>query len=275
MKVIYDIGANNGDDIQYYLKKADRVVAVEANPSLCDIIRTKFRSEIANGTLVVENCVLTPHKEQGTIPFYIHTKYHGLSQVSRPKNNQSDYEKVLLPRRSVESLFAKHGYPHYVKIDVEGYDHVILRSMFANSIFPQYISAESHVIEVFLLLSCSGRYNHFKLVEGYSVPDKYGQHIITTIRGAETYSFPMYSSGPYGEDLDGEWMPAKRLFKLLTSQGLGWKDIHAMNQDLPASTFKEAKIKYYRLKLQWIASRIRIKLSKIFARLGVGLFRLG
>jgi hypothetical protein len=35
-KVIHDIGANNGDDIPYYLKKADIVVAVEADPVLCD-----------------------------------------------------------------------------------------------------------------------------------------------------------------------------------------------------------------------------------------------
>ena len=34
MKIIYDIGANNGDDIGYYLKKADQVIAVEANPDL-------------------------------------------------------------------------------------------------------------------------------------------------------------------------------------------------------------------------------------------------
>jgi hypothetical protein len=32
MKIIYDLGANNGDDIPYYLLKADTVVAVEANP---------------------------------------------------------------------------------------------------------------------------------------------------------------------------------------------------------------------------------------------------
>jgi len=31
-RIIYDFGANTGNDIPYYLKKADVVVAVEANP---------------------------------------------------------------------------------------------------------------------------------------------------------------------------------------------------------------------------------------------------
>jgi hypothetical protein len=45
-KVIYDFGSNNGDDIPYYLKKSDLVVAVEADPLLCDHIKTRFSNEI-------------------------------------------------------------------------------------------------------------------------------------------------------------------------------------------------------------------------------------
>ena len=43
-KIIYDFGANNGDDIPYYLMKADEVIAVEANPKLCDVIKNRFSS---------------------------------------------------------------------------------------------------------------------------------------------------------------------------------------------------------------------------------------
>jgi hypothetical protein len=59
-KIIYDFGSNNGDDIPYYLRKADIVVAVEANPSLCIEIEKKFVSELRDGKLFIENCVLTP-----------------------------------------------------------------------------------------------------------------------------------------------------------------------------------------------------------------------
>jgi hypothetical protein len=47
-KIIYDFGANNGDNIQYYLLKSDLLVAIEANPELCDFIRKKFKQEIDN-----------------------------------------------------------------------------------------------------------------------------------------------------------------------------------------------------------------------------------
>ena len=45
-KIIYDIGSNNGDDIPYYLLKSDLVIAIEANPKLCDLIQKKFSKEI-------------------------------------------------------------------------------------------------------------------------------------------------------------------------------------------------------------------------------------
>ena len=51
-KVIYDLGSNNGDDIPYYLLKSDVVVAVEANPILCEQIKAKFKYEIQAGRIV-------------------------------------------------------------------------------------------------------------------------------------------------------------------------------------------------------------------------------
>ena len=41
-KIIYDLGSNNGDNIPYYLLKSDLVIAVEANPKLCEIIKKKI-----------------------------------------------------------------------------------------------------------------------------------------------------------------------------------------------------------------------------------------
>lgn len=70
-KIIYDFGANTGENLPYYLKKADLVVAVEANPSLCVGIREKHCNEIQKGRLVVENCVITTEKKAKVVPFYI------------------------------------------------------------------------------------------------------------------------------------------------------------------------------------------------------------
>jgi hypothetical protein len=56
--VIYDFGANNGDDIPYYLKKAELVVAVEANPSLCQKIEE--RAGLANSDRVLSGGSVLP-----------------------------------------------------------------------------------------------------------------------------------------------------------------------------------------------------------------------
>ena len=58
-KIIYDLGAGIGSNIPYYLLKADTVVAVEANPRLCQIIKNKFDKEISKKNLIVENSVVT------------------------------------------------------------------------------------------------------------------------------------------------------------------------------------------------------------------------
>lgn len=46
MRVICDVGANNGDNIPYYLHKADRVVAIEANPDLVSGMQKRALQEI-------------------------------------------------------------------------------------------------------------------------------------------------------------------------------------------------------------------------------------
>ena len=46
MAMIYDIGANNGDDIPCYPMKADKVVAVEASQALARTIAGRFAAGI-------------------------------------------------------------------------------------------------------------------------------------------------------------------------------------------------------------------------------------
>jgi len=83
-KIIYDFGANIGDNLNYYLKKADLTVAVEANPSLIALMQDKFKDSIENGTLILLNYVLNTEDSTDPVPFYIHKKYNVLSQFSPP-----------------------------------------------------------------------------------------------------------------------------------------------------------------------------------------------
>ncbi len=245
-KIIYDFGSNNGDDIPYYLKKADIVVAVEANPNLVQIIRDRFSSEIDACKLFVENCVLTAEEDNKNVPFYLHKHGHVLSQFLKPDDSKIiDFDEVSLPSKSAKSIIQKYGKPFYIKIDIEGYDQEILRSLFESGIYPDFISSESHSIEVFSLLVATNYYKSFNLVDGPTVPVMYQKCVIKTIDGRfETYSFPIHSAGPFGEDIIGDWMSADNFFEFLALEKLGWKDIHATNI-IPPNVDKKIYFKDY------------------------------
>jgi FkbM family methyltransferase len=233
-RTIYDFGANNGDDVAYYLRKAERVVAVEANPLLAEQIRRRFADAIGAGRLVVESCAVTVEASAEAAPFYVHRTNHVLSQFPPPAPQLIDqFDKILTPSANVVDLIRRHGAPHYVKIDIEHYDQAILKALFLNGIFPPYISAESHSIDVFALMVALGDYQAFKLVDGRSVPQRYRNATIRTLDGEAKHDFPEHSAGPFGCDVSGPWMTRNNFFRVLGFAGLGWKDIHASRVDAP------------------------------------------
>ena len=260
--VIYDFGANNGDDIPYYLKKADLVVAVEANPALCQAMRNRFATELAADRLRIENCVLVAQSDAASaqeVPFHLHKRHHVLGQFPQPEATVlADYDRVLLPAQSALAILQRHGPPHYLKLDIEGYDEVILRELLSNNIRPAYLSAEFSSVRVFALLAGLGDYAAFKLVEGKTVADTFRNHPIRTGAGNELYSFPTHSAGPFGDDLPGPWLNADDFFPLLAAKGTGWRDIHATSLVQPAAS---SRAQTRRRNLRHIRGWLRAKLD--------------
>lgn len=209
MRIIYDFGAHNGNDIPYYLSKADKVVAVDANEELVLGMRNRFADQISQGKLVVEHCALVTTDEK-TVDFYIHSN----DVLSSLKSIDDGCVLHRVPARNVVDLVAEHGNPYYIKIDIEFFDHIILECLLKNNIKPQYISAEAHNIDVFCLLVAIGGYDKFKLVDGRTVNEVYPE-------------FEFHAAGPFGEDIHGEWMDKNTFFDHLAKNQLGWKDIHA------------------------------------------------
>jgi FkbM family methyltransferase len=241
-KIIYDFGSNNGDNIPYYLLKSDLVVAVEANPKLCEIIKKKFIKEITNGKLVVENCIVTVLSGNKNRDFYLNLHHHVLSQFLRPNKNILDqFLKVKLPSRNIISILKDYGEPYYIKIDLEHYDAYVLKELFLRRIYPQYLSVECHSRKILDIIVQNGKYRSFKLVDGGQVPWKYKNRIINNIK----YSFPAHSAGPFGNDIDGQWMRKKNFLFLLSVVGFGWKDIHCSLEDKPSKYYLPIQIIFY------------------------------
>jgi len=264
LKYIYNFGANIGEDIPYYLKKGDVVIAVEANPILCREIRERFHNEINQSRLFVENCVLTSDQYYGEVPFYLHKQSHIISQFPKPERSEiENFREVLLPSKTAVDIIKRYGPPYYIKIDLENYDHVILRDLFKNKIYPDWISAESHTIEVFCLLVASNVYQSFNLVDGPYNEIKFKNFPIKTNSGIENYSFPGNSSGPFGEDLITPWMTANNFFEFLAFEKLGWKDIHATR--LPIAD-NHCRISFNKYCQSYILRKITPKILRRFIK---------
>ena len=153
--------------------------------------------------------------------------------------NEESFTKTRVKAISAASLIKSYGSPYYAKIDIEKYDETILTAFAENKISPPYLSAESHTIGVFALLSEKLPYRSFKLVDGNSVSRVYENTLLYSpiLDKHVVYSFPHHSAGPFGNDVHGEWMDKGTLLKTLAMHGLGWKDIHASTEDNPTLNF--------------------------------------
>jgi len=240
--VIYDFGMNNGDDVEYYLMKGARVVGVEANRSLCELVERRFADAIERGKLIVLNVALSDQESSELIPFYVHRTNHVLSQLQRPSEATLDqFDEVKVECRTPTSIVREFGDPAYIKIDIEGADLAVLEDLSAAGILPPEISAESHSVAIFARLVANG-YRSFNLVDGPSVGKMYGRATIETPDGRKPYRFKAHSAGPFGDDIRTPWEDPDTFFYTLAAAGLGWKDIHASRVIAPVPSASGAKI---------------------------------
>lgn len=218
--LVYDFGANRGANLPYYLRQGFRVVAVEANPSLAHALSTRYAGD---PRVTVVGACLAP-EARPAVPFWVHRQIDKVSTMIRPEDPDA-FDQILVDTVTPAALFAAHGDPYYVKIDLEGADTAILRA-----VLPEggqrvpYLSVEVHDPEPIAWLMAAG-YTQFKLVEGRYAHLPY--YRLPATDSAPAYAFPQgESAGPFGEDIPGPWHSAPALFATLRDAGLGWKDVH-------------------------------------------------
>lgn len=225
--LIYDVGMHNGDDTAYYLMKGAKVIAVEADPALCVSARERFASEIARNTLTILNVAVSD--KEGEADFFINE--NSTVQNSLHGHERPGFKKVRVETFRLSTLFQTHGIPDFAKIDVERYDHIILRDLRVTGCLPPHLSVEAHNFEVVREFLKSD-FEKFRLMRGNHVARRFANHKVKTLDGIEKYSFPNHSSGPFGEDFSDPWVSAETMVAgwLLRASltGPGWYDIHAM-----------------------------------------------
>jgi FkbM family methyltransferase len=239
--LIYDVGMNNGDDTAYYLAKGFRVVAIEADPFLVQDVSPRFQQEITAGRLTILNVGVSD--AEGTFPFYVCDTHREWStfDVAAAEDKGVSFRQIDVRCRRFRSVLDEFGAPYYLKLDIEGNEIHCLKDLNPNDL-PDYISFEktgTYDLESLKLLQRFG-YTGFKLISQHEfLPVEYppsgelihyermrdvreNRNLIYRIvrklggvrlsrfanptRYRPEWTFPLGSSGAFGEDTPGRWL---------------------------------------------------------------------
>ncbi len=268
--LIYDVGANDGSDTDYYLRQGYTVVSIEADPTLAARLNIRFEAERAAGRLIVLNVAVT-ETDQEKVDFYV-SKDDWKSSLIRGmvETDGVNIDPVEVTGRSLGSLFDEFGVPWYCKIDIEGYDARAIAGLATYEGRPPHISCETSggsIGEVYLdndllypaldALASAG-YSKFKLVDQeslvvlsaenhYAFLHKWSTRVRTKLqrwsgRPTPRYNNRLYqlkdgspagdsSSGAFGEALRGEWHDYDATKRLLTYHFIDYYN-HTKNKQL-------------------------------------------
>lgn len=126
----FDVGANVGNRVDPLLKIGARVVAVEPQESCYKYLKYKFGKRI--------EVVTKGLGESETVKDFHLSQYSAVSSFSKDwiKSVKDDRFKgntwnkiVKVEMTTLDKLIEKFGVPVFIKIDVEGYEHEVLKGL--------------------------------------------------------------------------------------------------------------------------------------------------
>lgn len=232
-RLIFDLGMNNGDDTAHYLAQGFDVVALDANPTLCEKAASRFAAETARCRLTILNAAIADKEGEATFYVNLDNDHWSSLDIGWAGREASRCREIKVRCVTLAGLFAEFGVPHYLKVDVEGVDLMVLEQLRGHDLLPRYTSVEDcrfgpRFIEI--LASCG--YDGFKLLDQSTV-----SRMVNRTTGLP---FPAGSSGPFGDDVPGDWLSHEDMMTLYSSTvrdrdgnrlapRTHWWDIHCTN----------------------------------------------
>lgn len=220
-KTVFDLGMNDGQDTRHYLEFGYNVVAVEADPYLCEQVTKELHSYIENGRLEVLNTAIAD--TTGYITFYINKNMNHWSSTIKEfatKNGTMECSEIVVPTTTLNTIIKDKGCPEYIKCDIEGMDLTAINQLSFEKIVPQYFSVED----------CRLGFNYVEILHSI------GYEYFTIV---DQSSLPKGSSGNFGLFLTQSWETYNKFLVTYENTVRGrdlrrkspsniWWDIHCM-----------------------------------------------
>lgn len=245
---IFDIGMYDGSDTAYYLECGYNVIAVEANSEFVDRAERRFAGEIASGQLTCVNAAISPNGDKVDLNLAWDTPASN-SLFSDRMARRRPACVITVPGATLHQLFERFGVPDYLKVDIEGADHLCVLSL-TPEMHPKFLSFEvgDDVDRLLSHVETIG-FGRFKVINQSSFRNlsnqrclydrvahrlmRYmGYHEPLMVRRAGRFFSTGRSSGPVPWHSDGPWRSGDatraQLYEARTSDTLtGAYDIHA------------------------------------------------
>jgi len=136
--LVFDVGANHGNRTKIFLRLSDNVISIEPNPKLANKLKQKYKTKIT----VVQKAL---GKEVGFIDLYINdadvlstTSKSFIESAKRTDRFGKLSDKfntiVNVEMINIQDLFGKYGHPSFLKIDVEGLEYEIIKTLKDNKV---------------------------------------------------------------------------------------------------------------------------------------------
>lgn len=245
---IFDVGMYDGADTVYYLETGHRVIAIEANPMMCEAVSQKLRPYVESGQLLIENVAVAA--TSGTIELHICGQDLGSSSiVASHLVGRQPLASFTVPSTTITALIHRHGKPKLLKVDIEGADRECIMSLTKDTA-PQFLSFEAHKdLEEMIDYAASIGYCGFKIIHQnsflcvqrqYSMGDRIRRKIMrltgydgptTAMRDGRKFVLG-HSAGPAPWRSDGPFHSRSEIltaWRRARSANLvqGWYDVHA------------------------------------------------
>jgi FkbM family methyltransferase len=256
-QLVYDVGMHNGEDTSYYLHKKYSVIAIEADVQFVRKAEQQFDHYIRDGKLIILNYAISDRDDE-SVKFFVSQNSIWSSLKAEIANRDAMQKEVIeVQSKKLSTIMNKYGVPSYCKIDIEGYDIVALKTLIGLDTLPRFVSVEAEcggdlnrlseeqALETLETLRRLG-YDKFKLVDQLTLnvlgPTRefYRKSFVRkcfeklgfvkmgreAANGKHGYEFMGGSSGPFGKDLDGEWLDYETAKKTLLFHRRSYFSLH-------------------------------------------------